>query len=237
MSVFTDAQEEFSSNYPQIAKYGWGPSTKAERWNGRHAMFGWVVIIGTLYAQAHHLIPNPTETLNLKEWGTLATISGKETLTQERAIILIAHVHALFVSLCSAWLPLNYMDSLLLDADSGEVDEPAIGLFPKFSTGITMGAEIMNGRMVRCITRQTSRGRRGPRAAKRRQTRPNATRARARHALHPTYHVPHARIHACVRAHTHTTCTHALPPALMLSCSPAHMLARSSRATHLTDRP
>lgn len=35
--------------------------------------------------------------------GTLATISGKETLTQERAIILIAHVHALFVSLCSAW--------------------------------------------------------------------------------------------------------------------------------------
>ena len=69
MSVFTDAQEEFSSNYPQIAKYGWGPSTKAERWNGRHAMFGWVVIIGTLYAQAHQLIPNPTETLNLKEWG------------------------------------------------------------------------------------------------------------------------------------------------------------------------
>jgi hypothetical protein len=148
MSVFTDAQEEFSSNYPQIAKYGWGPSTKAERWNGRHAMFGWVVIIGTLYAQAHHLIPNPTETLNLKQWGTLATISGKETISQERAIILIAHVHALFVSLCSAWLPLNYMDSLLLDADSGEVDEPAIGVFPKFSTGITMGAEILNGRMA-----------------------------------------------------------------------------------------
>lgn len=148
MSVFTDAQEKFAADFPQISKYGWGPTTKAERWNGRHAMFGWVVIIGTLYAQAHHLIPNPTQQLDLKQWGTLATISGKSTLTNERAVILIAHVHALFVSVCSAWLPLPYMDTLLLDADEGEKDEEAVGLFPVMDTGVTMSAEIMNGRMA-----------------------------------------------------------------------------------------
>jgi len=149
MSVFTDAQEKFAEDYPQISKYGWGPSTKAERWNGRHAMFGWVVIIATLYAQTHNLIPDPTKTLDLKQWGTLATISGKETITNERAVILIAHVHALFVSLCSAWLPQPYMDTLLLDADEGEVDEPAMGVFPsKMTTGVTPEAELMNGRMA-----------------------------------------------------------------------------------------
>merc|ERR1711918_261556 len=79
------------------------------------AMFGWVVIIATLYAQVHGLI---------------------------------AHVHALFVSICSAMLPLGYMDSLLLDAPNGEKDEEAIGYLPAFSTGITPEAEIMNGRMA-----------------------------------------------------------------------------------------
>ena len=32
--------------YPGFAAKGWGPSAKAERWNGRHAMFGWAFIIG-----------------------------------------------------------------------------------------------------------------------------------------------------------------------------------------------
>lgn len=148
MSVFTDAQDEYAKQFPQLAAYGWGPSTKAERWNGRHAMFGWVVIIATLYAQVHGLIPDASKALDLKQWGTLATISGKETISTERAVILIAHVHALFVSICAAMLPLSYMDSLLLDAPNGEKDEPAIGYLPALTTGITPEAEIMNGRMA-----------------------------------------------------------------------------------------
>ena len=32
MSVFTDAQDEYAKQFPQLAAYGWGPSTKAERW-------------------------------------------------------------------------------------------------------------------------------------------------------------------------------------------------------------
>jgi len=144
MSVFTDATEEFSDNYPMFAKYGWGPTTKAERWNGRHAMFGWFMIICTGYAQAHNLIPEPEKILNLKEWGTLATISGTTTITNERAIILIAHAHALMVSVCAAMNPM--MDSLLLEP--GEADEPAAGVFPPFETGLTSAAELWNGRMA-----------------------------------------------------------------------------------------
>ena len=31
---------QFSADFPWLAKNGFGPSVKAERWNGRHAMFG-----------------------------------------------------------------------------------------------------------------------------------------------------------------------------------------------------
>jgi len=144
--VFSTAMATFKSDYPNFAARGWGPSAKAERWNGRHAMFGWFFIICTGYAQAHNLIPNPTQPLDLKEWGTLATISGKETITNERAIILIANVHALMVGICAAFLPLGYMDKLLLD--EGEADEAPAGVFPPFETGLTAGAEMWNGRMA-----------------------------------------------------------------------------------------
>lgn len=145
MSVFSDATDKFAADYPDFAKYGWGPSTKAERWNGRHAMFGWVMIIGTLYAQKHGLFP-PMADLSLKSWGTLATISGAKTISNQRAIILIAHVHALMISLCAAWAPLGYMDTLLLKP--GEKDEEAYGIIPPLKTGVTKEAEIMNGRMA-----------------------------------------------------------------------------------------
>uniref|UniRef100_A0A7S2MHN0 Uncharacterized protein n=1 Tax=Octactis speculum TaxID=3111310 RepID=A0A7S2MHN0_9STRA len=144
MSVFTDATTEFANDYPMMAKYGWGPSTKAERWNGRHAMFGWFAIVCTGYCQAHHLIPDADKLLDLKEWGTLATISGKATISNERAIILIAHVHALMVSVCATMAPM--MDTLLLEP--GEADEPAAGVFPPFETGLTSAAELWNGRMA-----------------------------------------------------------------------------------------
>lgn len=45
---------------------GWGPTTKAERWNGRHAMFGWIALLVTGYAKGHGLIPNPDTALDLK---------------------------------------------------------------------------------------------------------------------------------------------------------------------------
>ena len=144
--VFSTAMATFKSDYPNFAARGWGPSAKAERWNGRHAMFGWFFIICTGYAQAHNLIPNPTEPLNLKVWGTLATISGTQTITNERAIILVANVHALMVGICAAFLPLGYMDKLLLD--QGEADEAPAGVFPPFETGLTAGAEMWNGRMA-----------------------------------------------------------------------------------------
>ena len=96
---------QFQEEYPEFAKYGWGPSVHAEKWNGRHAMFGWVFICATAYAKGHGLIPDPEATLNLKQWGTLATISGKNTITNERAIILIANVHFLFLSVCAALCP------------------------------------------------------------------------------------------------------------------------------------
>jgi len=47
MSVFDDAVSEFKKDYPAAYNKGWGPTTKAERWNGRHAMFGWVALLMT----------------------------------------------------------------------------------------------------------------------------------------------------------------------------------------------
>lgn len=56
---------------------------QAERWNGRHAMFGWVLIVATGYAKAHGLIPDPEVALNLKEWGTLSILAGPQTISNE----------------------------------------------------------------------------------------------------------------------------------------------------------
>jgi len=154
LNVFDDATKEWDSQWPEFAKWGWGPSVQAEKWNGRHAMFGWVFICATAYAKGHGLIPDPEMTLNLKEWGTLATISGKNTITNERAIILIANVHFLCLSLCAALCPLPFSDPLLLDPSSPQYEKAMeraktpFGYFPEFKTGLTEEAEILNGRMA-----------------------------------------------------------------------------------------
>eukprot|EP00588_Corethron_pennatum_P006221 CAMPEP_0194297894 /NCGR_PEP_ID=MMETSP0169-20130528/59863_1 /TAXON_ID=218684 /ORGANISM="Corethron pennatum, Strain L29A3" /LENGTH=226 /DNA_ID=CAMNT_0039047819 /DNA_START=638 /DNA_END=1318 /DNA_ORIENTATION=- len=145
-TVFEDAMGEWNAEYPKFAKYGWGPSTKAERWNGRHAMFGWVIICASAYAHGNNLIPNANLPLDLKEWGTLATISGKNTISNERAVILIANVHALFVSFLAACAPTSFSDQLLLK--DGEKDEEPYGLVPPLVWGLTPEAEVMNGRMA-----------------------------------------------------------------------------------------
>merc|ERR1712205_19917 len=69
-------------------------------------------------------------------------------ISDERAIIMMAHVHALGVSMAAAFGPQVLGDTLtLLD---GEQDEEAYGLFPPFKgqTGLTPAAEMYNGRMA-----------------------------------------------------------------------------------------
>lgn len=147
--VYEDAQAKWAEEFGPLAKYGWGPSVHAEKWNGRHAMFGWFFICCTAYAKGHGLIPDMDVPLDLKEWGTLATISGKGTITNGRAVILIANVHFFAVSLMATICPLPFGDALLLNPD----DEPpanagGYGYMPEFKTGLTESAEIINGRLA-----------------------------------------------------------------------------------------
>merc|ERR1712118_637979 len=102
----------------------------------------------TGYAKSHGLFPNGGEALTYKEWGGLAQLGFGEYISNERAIIMIAHVHALAVSAAAAFGPQLMGDSLtLLD---GEADEEPYGLFPPLGGqgGLTPAAEMWNGRMA-----------------------------------------------------------------------------------------
>lgn len=155
--VFEEAVSEWEAEYPDFAKFGWGPSVHAEVWNGRHAMFGWVFLCATAYAKGHGIIPNPDMLLDLKEWGTLATISGKNTITNERAIILIANVHCFMVGLMATLSPQTWVDPLLFDpAEDSPSQQRAmarqpLGVLPDMqfnNWGLTETAEALNGRMA-----------------------------------------------------------------------------------------
>ena len=41
--IYEEAVSDWEKQFPQFAKYGWGPSVQAEKWNGRHAMCKWFV--------------------------------------------------------------------------------------------------------------------------------------------------------------------------------------------------
>jgi len=147
-SAFDDGMNSFAADFPWLAKNGFGPSVKAERWNGRHAMFGWFMILGSGYMKSHGLFPNPDVALAYKDWGGLAQIGFGQYISNERAIIMIAHIHALSVSAAAAWGPQILGDSLtLLD---GEEDEEPYGLFPPLmgQGGLTPAAEMWNGRLA-----------------------------------------------------------------------------------------
>ncbi|KAL3763732.1 hypothetical protein ACHAW5_006176 [Stephanodiscus triporus] len=143
-SVFDDAVKDWSAEYPDFAEWGWGPSVQAEIWSGRHAMFGWV-------------------------WGTLSTISGSSTITNERAIILIANVPRLLRRGCRHHLPLPISDTLLLDPNHPmyewqvERNSKLGGVFPDLGRmGVTPHAELINGRMammgiITCVAYSESR--------------------------------------------------------------------------------
>jgi len=79
------------------------------------------MILATGYAKAHGLFPDPEVALTYKDWGGLAQIGFGEYISNERAIIMIAHIHALAVSAAAAWGPQVLGDSLTLM--EGEEDE------------------------------------------------------------------------------------------------------------------
>mmetsp|Transcript_3327 Transcript_3327/g.7990 ORF Transcript_3327/g.7990 Transcript_3327/m.7990 type:complete len:220 (-) Transcript_3327:107-766(-) len=146
LPVFTEAIANFKTEFPAFANRGWGCTVKAERWNGRHAMFGMLAIFLTAYAKGHGMIPDATTPLDLSSWGTLAALGNYTPITNERAIILIAHVHVLLVSVAAAIAPFSFQDKLLLEP--GEADEAPAGLFPDFTPGLTKDAELWNGRVA-----------------------------------------------------------------------------------------
>jgi hypothetical protein len=145
---FDKGMANFQADFPWLAKYGFGPSVKAERWNGRHAMFGWFMILSTAVMQKYGLFPNPDVPLQYKDWGALSQQGMGTFITNERAIIMIAHIHALTVSAAAAFGPQVLGDTLtLLD---GEQDEEPYGLFPPLmgQGGLTPAAEMWNGRLA-----------------------------------------------------------------------------------------
>lgn len=148
--AFTKAMADYNDEFAPFAKRGWGATTKAEVWNGRHAMFGWLMIIGTAEARNHGLMPSGN--LDLAQWGALGTLGDGSPISLERAAIIVAHIHFLFVSVAAALAPFSFQDKLLLE--EGEADASPAGLFPDFAPGLNRQAELWNGRvaMVGLIT-------------------------------------------------------------------------------------
>jgi len=137
---------EFAKSSPQFASRGFGVTTNAERWNGRHAMFGIVAMVFTAYLQGHGLIPDADKVLDIKQWGGLAQVGFGQTITNERAIVMIAHVHVLMVSIFAAVAPFQFQDTLA--KQQGYTPEAPAGLIPPFKTGLTPEAELINGRLA-----------------------------------------------------------------------------------------
>lgn len=145
LPIFTNAMADFKAEYPAFANKGWGATVKAERWNGRHAMFGLLAIVITGYCKGHGLLPDSAP-LDLSAWGPLIRLGDGEGISLQRATILIAHVHVLLVSVAAALAPFSFQDKLLLE--DGEEDEKPAGLFPPFKLGLTKEAELWNCRVA-----------------------------------------------------------------------------------------
>jgi hypothetical protein len=75
-------------------------SRRGKKWNGRHAMAAWIILVGTAYAKGHGLFPEGF--LDQSQWGVLASLGDQTPITNERAVILVAHIHLLFVSIAAA---------------------------------------------------------------------------------------------------------------------------------------
>lgn len=146
LPAFTKAMDDYKSDFPLFAERGWGATVKAERWNGRHAMFGFLVLFLTAYCKGHGLLPDASLTVDMSRWGGLAALGDRQPISLQRAVILIAHVHVLMVSIAAAISPFAFQDKLLLEPD--EKDEEPAGLFPPLSFGLTKDAELWNSRVA-----------------------------------------------------------------------------------------
>lgn len=151
LSLFERAMADFGKRYPAPYKRGLGPTTKAERWNGRHAMAGWICILATGYAKSHGLLPEGG--LDPAVWGQWVIVStdpltkAVTTISAERATILIANLHLAAVGVLSAFSKYTGpFDRLLLE--EGEKDEAPAGLFVPLRPGLTSEAELLNGRLA-----------------------------------------------------------------------------------------
>jgi hypothetical protein len=147
-SGFDKYMEGYRNDFPWLARQGFGLTVKCERWNGRHAMFGWAAIIATAVCKKYGVFPDPAVALKYKDWGALAQLGFGEYISNERAIIMIAHMHALGVSAAAAFGPQVLGDTLtLLD---GEEDEEPYGIIIPIrgNYGLTPGAEMINGRLA-----------------------------------------------------------------------------------------
>lgn len=146
LPVFTQAMEDYKKDFPAFAERGWGATVKAERWNGRHAMFGFLVLVATGYCKGHGLIPDASVPLDMQTWGVIGSLGDNSAISMQRAIILVAHIHVLMVSIAAAIAPFSFQDKLLLEP--GEKDEAPSGLFPEFKGGLTKEAEMWNSRVA-----------------------------------------------------------------------------------------
>jgi len=158
--VFKEGMAKFREEYPGFSRWGWGPTVHAEKWNGRHAMFGWFFICCTAYFKGHGLVPDAAMMLKFKDWGSLAVIGAAGTknavfISNERAIVLAANIHCFMVGLFATIAPLPWSDPLLLDPDSDmyerSLNTEPYGVIPDMSFknwGLTETAEIMNGRLA-----------------------------------------------------------------------------------------
>lgn len=82
----------------------------------------WLAIIATGYAKFHGWFPDPNVALTYADWGGLTQMGFNQYISNERAIIMIAHTHALGVSFAAAFGPQVLGDSLtLLDGEEDEV--------------------------------------------------------------------------------------------------------------------
>merc|ERR1719460_2320183 len=106
------------------------------------------MIFATAACKKYGVFPDPAVALSYKSWGALTQMGFNEYISNERAIIMIAHIHFLVISMAAAFGPRVLGDSLTLLDD--EEDEEPYGLFPPFKgqTGLTPAAEIYNGRMA-----------------------------------------------------------------------------------------
>lgn len=173
-----NAVKEFAEANPELASRGLGVTTNAERWNGRHAMFGMFAIVMTAFMKGHGLIPDadkvgpclslrhaslvkicPTansartsrmrtvhrliathsshsmaqilcflfimhspQILDINQWGPLASAGMGQGITNERAIVMIAHVHVLVVSVLAAFAPFQFQ---VMDKTDRQTDSKA----------------------------------------------------------------------------------------------------------------